>query len=268
MGDSPLLEARQLSAGYGTTRVLWDVDLQVPEGSTVALLGVNGAGKSTLLRALMGLLVLSGGEVLYRGERIDHWTPSQRIAASISYMSEVGVLSTLSVQDNLRVGATGMASRDMKLALNRTWEEFPMLYERRRAAANSLSGGQRKLLGLAKALVRQPRLLVMDEPSSGLSPLFVKEMIDMLAAIRERSSVTILLAEQNAKVLELADRVAILNGGHKGFDGPINQFRAQTDIAAQFFGLSSVNDDDDHLKSDNSVMSDDAVVNNFETPTT
>lgn len=268
MAESLLLEARQLSAGYGTTRVLWDVDLEVPEGSTVALLGVNGAGKSTLLRALMGLLKLSGGEVLYRGEHISHWTPSQRIAASISYMSEVGVLSTLSVQDNLRVGATGMTSRDTKLALQRTWEEFPMLYARRRSAANSLSGGQRKLLGLAKALVRQPRLLVMDEPSSGLSPLFVKEMVEMLAAIRERSSVTILLAEQNAKVLDLADRVVILSGGHKGFDGPIDQFRAQTNIAAQFFGLSKAAGGDHDTEGMSSSLGHDTVSDDSETELT
>jgi branched-chain amino acid transport system ATP-binding protein len=113
-----------------------------------------------------------------------------------------------------------------------------MFTQRRHLPAGSLSGGQRKLLGLAKALISRPRLLILDEPSSGLSPLLVREMIEMLALVRERHAVTILLAEQNAKVLDLADRVAILNGGAKGFDGPIDEFRAQTDIAAQFFGLS------------------------------
>lgn len=117
-----------------------------------------------------------------------------------------------------------------------------MLKKRRREAAGSLSGGQRKILGLAKALVRQPRLLVMDEPSSGLSPLLVKEMVDMLATIRTNSSVTMLLAEQNAKVLDVADRIVILGAGRKGFDGSVEEFRSQADIAAQFFGLSKSGD--------------------------
>lgn len=238
MNEPLLLEAHQVSTGYGKLRVLWDVDLEVPEGSTVALLGANGAGKSTLLRALMGLMPLWSGEVLLGGERIDTWSPQRRIGASISYMSEFGVIAKLSVQENLRVGGTGLSSSDMKAALARTWEEFPMLKERRRSAAGSLSGGQRKILGLAKALIRQPRLLIMDEPSSGLSPLLVKELVEMLATIRERYPVTMLLAEQNVKILDLADRVLILSGGRKGFDGLASQFRAQTDLAAQFFGLS------------------------------
>lgn len=238
MTEPFLLEARHVSTGYGRIKVLWDVDLEVPEGSTVALLGANGAGKSTFLRALMGLLPLWSGEILLHGERIDHWSPSQRIGASISYMSEFGVISKLSVHDNLRIGATGLSSKEMRAALARTWDEFPMLGERRRSPASSLSGGQRKVLGLAKALIRRPRLLIMDEPSSGLSPILVKEIVEMLVSIREKYSVTMLLAEQNAKVLDLADRIIILNGGRKGFDGPIDEFRAQTDVAAQFFGLS------------------------------
>lgn len=240
MNESFLLEAHRISTGYGKLRVLWDVDLQVSEGSTVALLGANGAGKSTLLRALMGLMPLWSGEVRLDGERIDEWAPHRRIGASLSYMSEFGVFAKLSVQENLRVGAAGLSSSDMKVALARTWDEFPMLKERRRSAAGSLSGGQRKILGLAKAFIRQPRLLIMDEPSSGLSPLLVKEMVEMLAAIRERYPVTMLLAEQNVKFLDLADHVVILSGGRKGFDGPANEFRDQTDLAAQFFGLSKV----------------------------
>ncbi len=236
---TPLLELRNVDAGYGTTQVLWDVHLEVGEGSTVALLGTNGAGKSTLLRVVVGLLPLWGGEIHFDGKRIDRWDPNDRIGASISYMSEMGVFSQLNVEDNLRVGGTGLSSRDLRAALKETWEEFPMLAQRRHAPAGSLSGGQRKQLGLAKALIRQPRLILMDEPSSGLSPILVKEMVGILAAIRDRHQVTILLAEQNVKVLDLANEVAILHGGRNGFTGPIEGFRAQTDVAAQFFGLPS-----------------------------
>lgn len=231
------LEVRGVSTGYGAIRVLWDVNLEVPEGSAVVLLGANGAGKSTLLRAVMGLVPLWEGQILYDGEPIERWTTDKRVNASISYVSEVGIFAQLSVEDNLRVGGSSLTSRDVKVALDRTWATFPMLDERRRTSAGSLSGGQRKTLGLAKALMRRPRLLIMDEPSSGLSPLLVGDMIAALASVRANHDVTLLLAEQNAKVLDLADRVNILSGGRNGFVGGIEEFRAQTDIVAQFFGL-------------------------------
>ena len=231
------LEVRGVSTGYGPIRVLWDVDLEVPEGSAVVLLGANGAGKSTLLRAIMGLVPLWEGQILYGGESIGHWATEKRVNASISYVSEVGIFTHLSVEDNLRVGGSSLSSRDVRAALKRTWETFPMLHEHHRKSAGSLSGGQRKILGLAKALMRHPRLLIMDEPSSGLSPLLVGEMITTLASVRANHDVTLLLAEQNAKVLDLADRVNILSGGRNGFNGGIDEFRAQTDIVEQFFGL-------------------------------
>lgn len=237
MSEQFCLQARNVSGGYGSIRVLWDVDLEVPQGSAVVLLGANGAGKSTLLRCIMGLLPLWAGEVRFFGEPIGRLGPDKRVAASMSYASETGVFSPLSVEDNLRVGAYGLPRREVRAALARTWEEFPLLAERRRSHAGSLSGGQRKLLALAKALMHRPRLLVMDEPSSGLSPLLVDAMATTLASVREVHNVTLLLAEQNAKFLDLADRVCILSGGRGRFHGPIEEFRAQTDIAAQFFGL-------------------------------
>ena len=231
------MEVRGLSAGYGAIQVLWDVDLLVPEGSAVVLLGPNGAGKSTLLRCVMGLVPLWRGEVTYRGQRITGWPPDKRVAASISYVSEVGVFADLSVGDNLRACGTGLSSKEMKAALARTWEAFPVLAPRRRAAAGSLSGGQRKLLGLAKGLLRRPRLLILDEPSAGLAPVVVNEMVATLSEVCRTEEVTLLLAEQNARALDLADRVAVIHGGRKGFDGPVEEFRAEADITAEFFGL-------------------------------
>lgn len=239
MSKVPCLEARGLSAGYGAIQVLWDVDLAVPEGSAVVLLGPNGAGKSTMLRCIMGLVPLWRGHVLFRGTPIDRLPPDRRVSASISYVSEVGVFPLLSVEDNLRASATGLASRELHAALKRTWEAFPLLAERRRMAAGSLSGGQRKLLGLAKGLFRRPQLLILDEPSAGLAPVVVNELMATLTAVRNSEEMTLLLAEQNAKALELADRVVVLNGGRKGFDGSLEEWRAQADITAAFFGLPS-----------------------------
>lgn len=232
-----LLQVRHVNTGYGKLQVLWDVDIDIPEGTTVGLLGANGSGKSTLLRSIMGLLPLWSGEVILDGERINDWDPSRRVRASMSYMSEKGVMSQLSVEDNLRIGGTGLTSRELKTVMNQTWDDFPLLSQRRRSPAGSLSGGQRKTLALAKALMRRPRLLIMDEPSSGLSPILVKEMVEMLMRVRDQYAVTLLLAEQNSKVLDLAQRIVVITGGRKGFDGPIEEFRTHTDVAAQFFGL-------------------------------
>ena len=239
MSEGPCLEVRGVCAGYGAIQVLWDVDLVVPEGSAVVLLGPNGAGKSTLLRCIMGLVPLWRGQVSYQGQRITNWPPDKRVGASISYVSEVGVFAGLSIEDNLRACGTGLSSRELKAALTRTWEAFPVLAQRRRSAAGSLSGGQRKLLGLAKGLFRRPRLLILDEPSAGLAPVVVNEMVATLAAVRGTEEVTLLLAEQNARALDLADRVAVLHGGRKGFDGSVEEFRAEADITAEFFGLPS-----------------------------
>lgn len=237
MSGELCLRARHVSGGYGAIRVLWDVDLEVPQGSAVVLLGANGAGKSTLLRVIMGLVPLWSGELRFFGQPIEGLAPDRRAAASISYASETGVFTSLTIEDNLRVGAYGLPGREVRAALRRTWEEFPMLAERRRVHAGSLSGGQRKLLALARALMRRPRLLVMDEPSSGLSPMLVNAMVATLASVLESHDVTLLLAEQNARFLDLADRVCLLSGGRMGFSGPVGEFRAHTDVAAQFFGL-------------------------------
>lgn len=239
MTEGLCLEACGVCTGYGAIQVLWDVDLLVPEGSAVVLLGPNGAGKSTLLRCIMGLVPLWRGELRYQGRQIDRWPPDRRVGASISYVSEVGVFSGLSVEDNLRACGTGLPYGEVRAALRRTWDAFPLLAERRRSAAGSLSGGQRKLLGLAKGLFRRPHLLILDEPSAGLAPVLVNEMMTSLAAVRDSQEVTLLLAEQNAKALDLADRVAVLNGGRKGFDDSAEEFRVQADITAEFFGLPS-----------------------------
>lgn len=211
-------------------------------GVSVVLLGPNGAGKSTLLGTIMGLRPLWSGDISYRGNSISRWPPDRRIAASISYVSEKGIFPQLSVEDNLRVGGTGLPGREIRAALRQTWERFPLLAERRHSSAGQLSGGQRKLLGFAKALFRRPSVLLMDEPSSGLSPLLVNELVETLAEVCASEGLTLLLAEQNAQALALADHVSVLTGGRMVFDGTIDEYRGQTDIAAQFFGLNPSDD--------------------------
>jgi len=237
--SSLCLEGRNLQSGYGQMQVLWGIDIEVRQKEAVLLLGANGAGKSTLLRALFGLLPLTDGEISLFGKRIERMSPAQRAQEGISYMSETGVLAGLSIEENLLLGGYGMGKEALKRNLARTWERFPALQQRRKEMAGSLSGGQRKILGVARALMRDPKLILMDEPSSGLSPRFVGELVETLAAVRAEQGVTLLLAEQNIRFLEIADRAYVIEGGRVRFEGSVEDFEKGTDVREAFFGVSA-----------------------------
>src|ERR1700733_15346000 len=170
-----LLEAAGIDAGYGTMQVLWGVDLDVRAGETVLLLGANGAGKTTFLKSLVGLIEARAGSITLAGEAVTRMRSSDRMKLGMTYMSELAVFPDLSIEENIRVGAQALGHADPGARVEEMYGLFPALRDKRRAPASSLSGGQRKMLGIAKALAAEPRLLVMDEPSAGLSPLFVKE---------------------------------------------------------------------------------------------
>ena len=172
-----LLEATSVDAGYGTMQVLWGVNLDVRPGETVLLLGANGAGKTTFLKSLVGLIEARQGNIKLGGEDMTRMRSSDRMRLGMTYMSELAVFPDLSIEENIRVGAQALGHADPSARVEELYRLFPALREKRRAPASSLSGGQRKMLGIAKALAAEPRLLVMDEPSAGLSPLFVKEVI-------------------------------------------------------------------------------------------
>src|SRR6202167_2779696 len=172
-----LLEAAGIDAGYGTMQVLWGVDLDVRAGETVLLLGANGAGKTTFLKSLVGLIDARHGSIRLGGEDVTGMRSSDRMRLGMTYMSELAVFPDLSIEENIRVGAQALGHADLAARVEEMYGVFPVLRDKRRAPASSLSGGQRKMLGIAKALAAEPRLLVMDEPSAGLSPLFVKEVI-------------------------------------------------------------------------------------------
>ena len=179
-----LLEAAGVDAGYGTMQVLWGVDLDVRAGETVLLLGANGAGKTTFLKSLVGLIEARHGSIKLGGEDVTRMRSSDRMRLGMTYMSELAVFPDLSIEENIRVGAQALGHADPGARVEEMYGVFPVLRDKRRAPASSLSGGQRKMLGIAKALAAEPRLLVMDEPSAGLSPLFVKEVIRILSDLR------------------------------------------------------------------------------------
>lgn len=231
-----LLKIEGLVGGYGELQVLWNVALEVFAGENVIILGPNGAGKTTLLKSVVGLLPAQGGTIHFEGTRIDRLRTDKKIRRGISFMTEMGVFTNLSVEENLLLGAYHQSP---EVAHERTEEFlalFPDLTLHRHDHAGSLSGGQRKMLGVAKALMARPRLVIMDEPSSGLSPLFVSEVIGMLSRFRTDGT-SFLIAEQNIKFLEIADRVYIIDGGKIRFSGSVHELESNKTIRESYFGL-------------------------------
>jgi len=232
----PLLESEGLEGGYGRVQVLWGAGLAVHARESVVLLGANGAGKTTLLKVIMGLLPAWRGTIRFDGADITQLRTDHRVRRGMVYMSETAGFPGLTIEENIRIGAQFLSAREANRRAQELYEIFPALAEKRKALASSLSGGQRKMLGVAKALAANPRLLVMDEPSAGLSPLFVKEVIQVLARFREEG-LALLIAEQNVKFLELADRVYTLDGGRIGFAGRVPEMHANDALRRAYFGL-------------------------------
>ena len=234
--DAGLLDATGIDAGYGTMRVLWGVDLDVRAGETVLLLGANGAGKTTFLKSLVGLIDARHGAIKLDGEDITRMRSSDRMRRGMTYMSELAVFPDLSIEENIRVGAQALGHADPAARIDELYGLFPVLRDKRKDPASSLSGGQRKMLGIAKALAAEPKLLVMDEPSAGLSPLFVKEVIRVLTGLRGRG-LALLIAEQNISFLEVATRVFVLEGGRIRFSGTVAEMSNNEALHRAYFGL-------------------------------
>ena len=232
----PLLDVSALAAGYRRMQVLWGVDLAVAAHESVVLLGANGSGKTTLLKAIMSLVEVWAGRIDFAGEDITRLRPDQRVRRGMVFMSETSGFPGLSIAENVAIGAQFLPRQRARQRIEELYAVFPALAERRRAPAGSLSGGQRKMLGIAKALVGEPRLLVMDEPSAGLSPLYVKEVIGVLARFREKE-LAFLIAEQNVKFLALADRVYTLDNGRIGFSGTVAAMQENDALRRAYFGL-------------------------------
>ncbi|MGN6612207.1 MAG: ABC transporter ATP-binding protein [Angustibacter sp.] len=223
--DSPAtaLSVDNLTAGYGAVTILRDVTVRVPEGAIVAIVGPNGAGKSTLLKSVYGISRRTGGSVTYTREGVDHdvtgW-PSHRLTAlGLGYVPQLdNVFASLSVGENLEIGAT-TSRRQLEESRQHVLEVFPLLADRIKQRAGTLSGGQRQTLALARALMTRPTVLLLDEPSAGLSPQAVGSMFDLLDDVRA-TGVSILLVEQNARqALARADYAYVLETGQNRYEG-------------------------------------------------
>jgi len=233
-----LLDVRGLEAGYGASRVLFGIDLQVAAGSVTALLGANGAGKTTTLRALCGL-IRRQGHVTLAGRRIDGMATEEIVRLGVAHVPDGrGTFSGLTTEENLRMGAcTRRDKAGVREDFERFYDYFPRLKERRQQQAGLLSGGEQQMLAIARALMLRPRLLLMDEPSFGLAPKVVHDIFRIMRRVREEQKVAILLVEQNASLaLELADTAYLLETGRIALAGPAASVRSNEAVRAAYLG--------------------------------
>ncbi len=236
--SAPILEARGLVAFYGPIQALFGLDLVVEQGGVTALLGANGAGKTTTLRAVSGL-IRREGEVSFRGRAIGGLSTEAIARLGVAHVPEGrGTFTDLTVEENLRLGAYVRSDRaSVKIDFDRVFAHFPLLAERRRQQAGTLSGGEQQMLAISRALVMRPSLLMLDEPSFGLAPLVVEEIFRILAAINRDEGVSMLIVEQNASLaLDLADRAVLLETGRAALSGPSQALRADDSVRRAYLG--------------------------------
>jgi len=233
-----MLEVKGLNVYYGMIHAIKDASFEVGQGEVVALIGANGAGKTTILHTVTGLLHAKSGSVQFEGQELTR-TPSHKIVSlGMSHVPEGRrVFSNLSVYENLMMGAyTRSDKAEIAASLDMVYERFPRLKERRTQLAGTLSGGEQQMLAMGRALMSKPKILLMDEPSMGLSPLFVSEIFKIIEEVSAQG-VTVLLVEQNAKkALSIADRAYVLETGKVIMSGPARELMANDAIKAAYLG--------------------------------
>jgi len=233
-----MLAIENLRSGYGRIEALHGVSLNVAQGEIVALVGANGAGKTTLLRAISGVQPIFGGRILFDGMPIERLAPHTRVARGIAQVPEGRqVFAPLSVEDNLRLGAWTQPGSSVASSLASSFALFPMLAEMRHIPAGALSGGQQQMLAVGRALMAKPKLLLLDEPSMGLAPKLVEQILKAVADLRNLG-LTVLLVEQNARAaLAIADRGYVLETGRIATSGTSAELLADNRVQEAYLGV-------------------------------
>jgi branched-chain amino acid transport system ATP-binding protein len=238
MGGEPLLTVRDLCAGYGETEVLRGIDLDVNTGEIVAVLGSNGVGKSTLNRTISGVVRARAGSIRFDGAAVEHERPAQIVARGLIHVPEGRrIFPNLSVRENLDLGSYRRGGERRAENRERVFATFPRLLERQSQRAGTLSGGEQQMLAIGRGLMAEPKLIILDEPSLGLSPLLVEEMFALIARINA-GGVSVLLVEQNVvQSLEVANRAYILADGKFVMSGKAADISADPELKRTYLGM-------------------------------
>ncbi|MCG7505213.1 ABC transporter ATP-binding protein [Mesorhizobium retamae] len=233
-----MLSVENLRSRYGRIEVLHGVDLDVRSGEIVAVVGANGAGKTTLLRCISGVQPISGGSMVFRGEPLQTVSAHRRVALGLSQSPEGRqIFTNLTVEENLRLGAYLFSDARVETDMAEAFALFPILKEKRNLAAGGLSGGQQQMLAIARALMARPACLLLDEPSMGLAPILVAQILDVVKNLKALG-ITVLLVEQNAyAALQVADRGYVMETGRITMSGPAEQLIADERIRAAYLGV-------------------------------
>jgi len=236
----PLIEVDDVHVGYDGAEVLHGVSLSVERGEVVTIIGPNGAGKSTLLKAVMGYALPSSGHVRFDGADITRLRPEQRVARGLAYVPQLdNVFPSLSVEENLRIGGYRLARNEVPGRTEVLYRQFPRLAERRRQRVRTMSGGERQMLALARALMTGPELLMLDEPSAALSPRMAGEIFDQVAAINAEGTTLVIVEQEAQRSLEVSSRCYVLVDGRNAFEGRAGEVLKDPKLREAYLGASS-----------------------------
>ena len=232
-----VLEVRGLEGGYGAVQILYGIDMHVDEGEFVTIIGPNGCGKSTLIKTIFGIASYYSGDVEYRGQDVSGWRTDQLVNHGIAYVPQVdNVFPSLSVKENLQMGGNALSNRVLNERIERAIDMFPDLRSREYDLAASLSGGERQKLAISRALISDPKFLLLDEPTAALSPLYQQQIIERIDSLREQG-ITILIVEQNARLsLARSDRGYIMANGKVVHSGDAQHILTDPEIGEYFLG--------------------------------
>jgi len=233
-----IVRVERLNAGYGRFQTLFDVSVSIPRGGITAIVGPNGAGKSTLLKTIFGLTRVYSGRVYYEGRDITRMPPHERARLGMAYIPQLeNVFRNLTIWENLRLAGYDLPPEVFRERISRVFELFPRIKERLNQKAATLSGGERQMLAMSIGLMREPRILLFDEPTAGLSPKLAREVLDSIRSLN-REGYTIILVEQNVKAaLEIGDKGVLVVNGRIAFEGPSGELLARKDLAKMYLGL-------------------------------
>ena len=232
------LEVSNIFTGYGKSEILHGISIYIEKKEAITIIGPNGAGKSTLLKALMGYIPVFKGEIYWKGENITHLEPHEKVSRGFGYVPQLGnVFPSLSVRENLEMGGFIQSKEVIKEKMDKAFQLFPILADRLKQKAGTLSGGQRQMLGMARALMTAPELLMLDEPSAGLSPKVSGEVFSTIADIHNKTNTAIIIIEQDAyQSLNISDRGYVLVMGQNEFEDRADKILSNEKIREAYLG--------------------------------